>query len=292
MNDKFPLNRLAQADPTDGTGRRASRPNRPVPVTVRRTWAVMAVSVLSLSLLAGCSVPFAANGGDSSDTVASGNDAAASTDANVKKFIACLTGKGIEAQAAAAPDTSGSTDASKAPTVKNAVELRMIDAAGNPVPVSGDSNGMTVDSGSQQLYAGATFTTVEDDKVWVMFKDAAALAGSPYASKQQDYAACQAQVPDFTQPVQDANTQPAVSDAQKQAALDFAKKAREKGYGWVADPDGDNPTTIMIPKTVSEEEFRRFLKDCPVGETGVSFGFDGTPEEFGYDYTQVMRDAQ
>ncbi|MBW3078761.1 hypothetical protein [Bifidobacterium simiiventris] len=257
-----------------------------------RILTVALTSTLALSALAGCSTPLTANGGDPSNTAASGNDAAVSTDANVKKFIACLTGKGFEAQAAAAPDMSGSADASKTPTVKNAVELRMIDKAGNPVPVGGDSNGMTVDSDAQQLYTGATFTSVEDDKVWVMFADATALAGSPYESKQQDYAACQAQVPGFTQPVQGADMQPAVSDAQKQAALDFARKAREKGYGWVADPDGDNPTTIMIPKTVSEEEFRRFLKDCPVGETGVSFGFDGTPEEFGYDYTQVMRDAQ
>ncbi|KAB8289441.1 Uridine kinase [Bifidobacterium ramosum] len=257
-----------------------------------RTLTIAIASTLTLSALAGCSTPFTTNGGNQSNAVASGGDTATSTDTNVRKFIACLTDKGIEAQAAAAPDMSGSTDTSKAPTVKNAVELRMIDAAGNPVKVGGDSNGMTVDSDAQQLYAGATFTTVEDDKVWVMFKDATALAGSPYASKQQDYAACQAQVPDFTQPVQDENVQPAVSDAQKQAALDFAKKAREKGYSWVADPDGDNPTTIMIPKTVSEEEFRRFLKDCPVGDSGVSFGFDGTPQEFGYDYTQVMRDAQ
>lgn len=263
-------------------------PNQPL----QRTLTIVSASALCLIALAGCSMPFTNQATGTSDT--GSNSAFANTlatDANAKKFVSCLTGKGFDAQAAAAPRVPDSSGKAKTPTTKNMVMLRMLDASGQPV--ESDENGMSVntDSAMQQMYANSMFTSIDYGTVWVAFKDSSALAGSPYESKQQDYAKCEAENPNFAQPAQELNQTPTYSDADKQAALDYAAKARKKGFSWVADPTGAEPTTILIPKTVSEEELRRFFKECPVGDARITFGFDGTTDDFGYDYTRIMDEA-
>ena len=134
----------------------------------------------------------------------------------------------------------------------------------------------------------AAYTSMEDDSTWVVFKDAKALAGSPYESKQREYADCEAKNPDFTQPIPDMGPQHQYSGEDKQAALAYAQAARKKGFDWVKDPDADTPTSITIPGTVSESELRRFLKECPTDGANISYAFAGTTEEFGYDYNKVL----
>ncbi|MBT1175320.1 hypothetical protein JS530_07375 [Bifidobacterium sp. LC6] len=260
--------------------------------TPQRTLAVSFASALCLIALAGCSTPFTnqALHTDDNDNTAGGTDNIA-TDANAKKFVSCLTGKGFEAQAAVAPRTSDSSGKAKTPTTKNMVMLRMLDANGQPVEAGDNGMSVSTDSTTQQMYANSMFTSIDYGTVWVAFKDSTALAGSPYESKRQDYADCEAKNPNFSQPAQNLSQTPTYTDADKQAALDFAKKAREKGFSWVADPTGDEPTTILIPKTVNEDELRRFFKECPVGDAHITYGFDGTAEDFGYDYTKVMDEA-
>ncbi|KAB7788331.1 hypothetical protein [Bifidobacterium cebidarum] len=263
-------------------------PNQPL----RRTLAAASASAACLIALAGCSMPFINQAADTNGTgnAASSTDNLA-TDASAKQFVSCLTDKGFEAQAAAMPGMPGSSGKSKTPTTKNMVMLRMLDSNGQPVKA--DDNGMSVstDSATQQMYANSMFTSIDYGTVWVAFKDSAALAGSPYESKRQDYADCEAKNPNFAQPAQDLSQTPTYSDEDKQAALDFAKNARSKGFSWVADPTGNEPTTILVPKTVSEDELRRFFKECPVRDAHITFGFDGTPDDFGYDYTKVMDEA-
>lgn len=307
--EKEPIMRTAIVVPTSlndncknnsSGGRPTQSAGRPNARAIRRTLALTLASGLCMAALAGCSSPFAANGGDDTgvtgiDTSTNGGGNAADalpTDATAKRFLSCLTGKGFDAQASAAPGIPDAEGKAKAATSKNMVMLRMIDASGQPV-ASGDG-GTSVSAGAdtQSLYANAMLTSIDYGTVWVAFKDATALAGSPYESKQQEYADCEAKNPDFTQPAQDFTAgAPTYSEEERQAALDYAKRARAKGFGWVADPAGDEPTTILIPKTVGEEELRRFLKECPVGDARIAFGFDGTAEEFGYDYMKVLDEA-
>ena len=243
----------------------------------------MLTSALSLaSMLGACSSPLAAVGtGSGADDR---YDATTTTDATTKRFAACLTGKGFDARTAAGV-SSGSGSGKQAPT-KNAVALRMIGTDGKPVASQGNS--LSASDDGPQLYPNAAYTSMEDDSTWVVFKDAKALAGSPYESKQREYADCEAKNTDFTQPIPDMGPQHQYSGEDKQAALAYAQAARKKGFDWVKDPDADTPTSITIPGTVSESELRRFLKECPTDGANISYVFAGTTEEFGYDYNKVL----
>ena len=253
--------------------------------TIPRRLGALTAAGLCLIGLTACSST------DTGRPDASGADATTSASSGdaAREFTACLTGKGLDAHLYASTlDASGNG-------AEDAVELRMIDASGNPIAVGGDSDGASISSDSassfDDLYPGASYTTITDDGAWVTFPDAEALAGSPYEASQQDYAACEAQVPAFSQPVQDAAGQRTWSDADKRSALDFARQARDKGFSWVQDPSADEPTTIMIPATVGENELRRFLEACPIADAAITVGFAGTPDEFGYDYTKVMEET-
>lgn len=264
--------------------------------SLRRALGAVAASGLCLIALTACSAPGsttnASNAGDTTGGNVSGSNTSESANdvnATAKRFVSCLTGKGFDAQLSASVlDSSGHG-------VKDTAELRMLDASGNPVASNGGSEGASISSDSsssfQQLYPTAVYTTVDTNGAWVTFQDSSGLAGTPYASKQADYAACEKANPDFTQPVQGSTQQPDYSDVDKTAALNFAKQARKAGFSWVQDPAADTPTTIMIPNTVSESELRRFFKECPTGGANISFGFGGTPDEFGYDYTKVMEEV-
>ncbi|MBT1170130.1 hypothetical protein [Bifidobacterium sp. SO4] len=120
-------------------------------------------------------------------------------------------------------------------------------------------------------------------------KLAQAMAGTPYASRQADYAACEAQNPDFAQATfstepRDANA----SDEDKAAVLKYAQDARAKGFDWIADPSGEHPLTIVIPNTVPEEDVRRFFQECPVNDVPVIIGWEG---DYPYDTFAVQQAA-
>lgn len=252
------------------------------PVLTRLSFAVAAVCLLPL---AACSGPSATNG-DGSAVNGAGTQTSSQTTA--QRFAACLTGKGFDARAAASVPSQGGQETGIA------VELRMIDKSGNPMTLNGDSAGVS-SSGDQtgaqsDPYANAAYVSVEGNARWVVFKDSRSLAGSPYESKREDYAACEREHPDFTQPVPD-NGQPFIPEADKQTALDYAKQARSKGFAWVADPDAANPTTIMIPRTVSESEFRRLLSEVPDATGVISYGFDGSVTDYGWDYDRALEEA-
>ena len=246
-----------------------------------------AVAAACLLALTACSVPLADNGPTGSTGPGGGTGAGAGTvsgapsDEAARRFVACLVGRGLDARTAPAVGAQGGQASG------SAVELRMIDQSGNPVSSSGTTAGASSSSGSPDPYANAAYVSMEDGANWVVFKDAESLAGSPYESRRQDYADCEAQNPDFTQPVPD-NGQPVIPEADRQAALDYAKAARDKGFSWVADPDAANPTTIMVPVTVSEDEFRRLLKEVPNTSGVVSFGFSGDASDYGWDYNEVL----
>ncbi|PST49812.1 hypothetical protein COO72_00860 [Bifidobacterium callitrichos] len=258
--------------------------NRPLTATT-----AAAISAAILLTLAACAGPASDTTTAGADTNATDTTSDLPVDETARKFVACLTSKGLDARTDVGPGAPDASGKAKAPTVRNMAELRMIDRAGNPVTTDDTGTSISTGSDTQQLYANAMFTALDYGTVWVAFKDSTALAGTPYESKQADYADCEAKHPNFTQPAQDlASGQPTYSEEDKRAALDFARKARGKGFSWVADPSGDEPTTILIPRTVTADELRRFFRECPVGDARISFGFDGTPEEFGYDYMKVM----
>ncbi|MBT1181233.1 hypothetical protein JS531_04445 [Bifidobacterium sp. CP2] len=253
----------------------------------RRTLAAIASGLCIMALVA-CSAPFTRNGAnDATDGSTAGGASMTRVDETARKFAACLTSKGIEAQTTIAPGVKPNDTSA----IRNAVEVRMIDKTGQPI--AADDSGMTVtaDDDTQKMYANIMYTSIDYGKVWVMFKDSTALTGSPYESKRQAWADCETANPSFAQPAQTTDPGDAFSEEDKQAALRYAKDARAKGFDWVADPLGDEPTTIIIPATVSEADFRRLLKECPTGDLPVTFGFEGTPEEYGYDYTKVMDEA-
>ena len=261
--------------------------NRPLTATT-----AAAISAAILLTLAACADPASDTTTTGADTNATDTTSDLPVDETARKFVACLTAKGLDARTDVGPGAPDASGKAKAPTVRNMAELRMIDRTGNPVTTDDTGTSIGTDSATQQLYANAMFTALDYGTVWVAFKDSTELAGTPYESKQADYADCEAKHPNFTQPAQDLSSgQPAYSEEDKRAALDFARKARGKGFSWVADPSGDEPTTILIPRTVTADELRRFFKECPVGDARISFGFDGTPEEFGYDYMKVMDEA-
>lgn len=248
-----------------------------------------------LTLLGGCSTPFthdvepsagsASNGtaqtGVPSDTDATRETYPAST--LTKQFTACLVSKGFDAR------ITGDRN--------NQVALLEIDAAGNPVQpkITVGDDGVTHRdwTGDPSLYPNITSTGINsnavtgDDFPYIIAQHSRQLAGSPYASKQADYAACEARYPAFSQGVTTYTTDDADASAEDKAAvLAFAGKARAEGFTWVADPSGDQPLHIVIPNTVPETDVRRFFKECPADDVPVVFSWIG---DYPYDTNAVQQ---
>lgn len=188
-----------------------------------------------------------------------------------KRFVACLTDKGIDAKTVESYSIATSSMPAK-DIPKSTVVVRRLDQ-------SGDTAGTdtTDENGTDSLYPNVRLRATDDDGLWIGFTTSAELAGTPYAAKQQDYAACEQANPDFAQPPfsgsQHADPEVALAE------LNFARKARAAGFDWYPDPDPTNTGThasVIIPETTSKEEFRRFLRtykgdDWPT-YNGVPFG--------------------
>lgn len=260
-----------------------------------RTMAGTAASILCLAMLAACSSPLTVNGGtDTADADNTGNSGTAATDSDgndgpkepnetVKRFVACLTGKGFDARSVGWDNDQ--------------VGVVELDAAGNPaqsqVTIHDDGTKEYAHATPEGLYpnvalSGTVGNSITDENWnYVIFRTSAAMAGTPYASRQADYAACEAQNPDFAQATfstepRDANA----SDEDKAAVLKYAQDARAKGFSWIADPSGEHPLTIVIPNTVPEEDVRRFFRECPVADVPVIIGWEG---DYPYDTFAVQQ---
>ncbi|PWG66922.1 hypothetical protein [Bifidobacterium callitrichidarum] len=258
--------------------------------------AVAATSVLCLTALAACSSPFTVGGGtDTAEADDTGTSSTAATGSGkggpvepsktVKRFVACLAGKGFDAR-------SVDWDNDQVGVVE-------LDAAGNPaqsqVTIHDDGTKEYSHATPEGLYpnvvlSGSVGNSITDENWnYVIFRTSADMAGTPYASRQADYAACEAQNPDFAQATfstepRDANA----SDEDKAAVLKYAQDARAKGFDWIADPSGEHPLTIVIPNTVPEEDVRHFFQECPVDDVPVIIGWEG---DYPYDTFAVQQPA-
>ncbi|MBT1171966.1 hypothetical protein JS528_01045 [Bifidobacterium sp. MA2] len=277
--------------------------------TTMRLMAVMTASAMTLALAACSSTTATGQGnttGDSGDGTVSSAPGNTGTDTTngcadapdgagceaetsypvttvTRRFVACLVSKGFDARVVGERN--------------DRVALLEIDAAGNPKQPRLVDNGdgtLTRDwTTDPNLYPNimstGTISTLNDDFPYVIARDSADLAGSPYATQQQDYAACEQANPDFAQGVQrfdpdDANA----PQEDKTAVLAFARDARAKGFDWVADPTADRPLGIVIPTDVPESEVRRFLTECQPGDAPVAYSWIG---DYPYDIHTVMRES-
>ena len=201
----------------------------------------------------------------------------------VRRFAACLVSKGFDARIVGERNDQ--------------VALLEIDAAGNPKQprtIQGDDGITTQDwTTDPALYPNIMSTGIlsngltGDDFPYIIARSSSDLAGSPYAAKQQDYAACERTYPDFTQGVQSLTDDGNASQADRNAVLDFARAARAKGFDWVADPSGDHPLSIVITADVPENDVRRFLRECDPGDAPVTYSWQG---DYPYDIHSVQQE--
>lgn len=278
-----------------------------------RECCAAALAVACLIGLAACSSPATTADEDTHSKPAGGaiaetttdtsddtNDSAAGPATNLstaeletiaKRFTACLVGKGFDAKVT--PSYAllpiGST-AETAP--QTTVVVRRLGADGNPIILG---PGVEISGDSDPLYPDIMYGIVSaDEGAWVGFKNSKALAGSIYADKQADYAACEQENPDFAQPNYSANNtsgggaSAAGSDADAQQTLiDFARQARKDGFDWMADPAPGEATSVEIPSDVSYEELRRFYDtysgDKWPSHDGIPFGTFCTGECTAYN---------
>ena len=274
-----------------------------------RTLLTVAAAVTCLIGLAACSATSA--GDDGADSRAAGGSASGTdvstqsgtssdgTDATgpatnyttpeletiAKRFTACLVEKGFDAKVvkSSALASTGSSE----PAPKTTVVVRRLGADGTPI-IPGP--GTEISGDSDPLYPDVIYTIVSPQEgAWVGFRNSKALAGSIYADKQADYAACEQANPDFAQPnyakaggtASGSSGGTTDSDAQ-QILIDFARQARADGFDWMADPAPGEDKIVEIPSDVSYQELRRFF-DTYSGDKwpthdGIPFGVGCTGE--------------
>lgn len=256
---------------------------------MRETIALLAASAM-MTTLSACSTSGATgkNGDDATqaDTASSQTEYSGGPEEDpvAKRFVACLVSKGIDARVVNG-DNAG---------------LRWVDAAGNPVQdqlVDGpDGEPVMATVADPELYPNVAVFGGEGyvdgtSFDYVQVNDASGLAGSPYDDKQDEYAACERENPDFSQSpgFNPADEQKNASAEDKQAVLDYARRARELGFSWVADPTAERPLSIVFTPDVPREEIKRLLTECPVEGTPVRTSFNG---DFPYNVGELLEEAR
>lgn len=198
-----------------------------------------------------------------------------------KRFAACLVEKGFDATVTGSYSLlSTGSSAEEAP--QTTVVVRRLGADGTPI-VPGP--GVVISADSDPLYPDVMYTVVSaEEGAWVGFKNSTALAGSIYADKQADYAACEAANPDFAQPNYASGStsgngssgSTSSNTKNQQILIDFARKARADGFDWMADPAPGENQAVEIPSDVSYEELKRFFAtysgDQWPNHDGIPFG--------------------
>lgn len=227
----------------------------------------LCVALIACALVqTACSSPLDRTGGDEQavpqyKSQLPSEERIASLETIAKRFVVCLTDKGIDARLG---DTlSLSMEGTSDPLPQTTVLLRALGADGNPIGV--DADGLTTNTSESALYPGVSYGKTDTSGSWIAVTDAHGLAGSPYAGRQADYAACEQANPDFAQPPLSGDaSRPKPNPDTQRSMLEFARKARAKGFGWMKDPEPDDmANTITIPDDLSAEEFRRFLAEFP-----------------------------
>ncbi len=206
-------------------------------------------ALLTLAALAGCS-----------GTAAPETDPAAQAK-SAERFVACLTAKGVRAQA----NTNG-----------------YVFVWGEGLPEPGGP-------GDDEIVA------LMDDgngDVWRAATSAEAFADDP--TTQEAYADCEADHPEFAQPEFEADPGDDAQMAedlarQQESALEFARCAREAGFTWLADPaDGG----IYLPNDITDGDFRALLTACWTAESSFSMGLDEDAGEPSFDWLAVWDEFQ
>ncbi|PST46540.1 hypothetical protein CPA40_05675 [Bifidobacterium callitrichos] len=254
-------------------------------ISTRATRRIIASALAVACLLgaAACSTKPDADAAGTTDTGIS--DAAKAENARLedtaKRFVACLTDKGIDAKTVESYSIATSSMPAK-DIPKSTVVVRRLDQSGNMAGTDA-----TDENGTDSLYPNVRLRATDDDGLWIGFTTSAELAGTPYAAKQQDYAACEQANPDFAQPPfsgsQHADPEVALAE------LNFARKARAAGFDWYPDPDPTNTGThasVIIPETTSKEEFRRFLRTYKGDDWPT---YNGAP--FGITWSENLNDV-
>ncbi|MFV0432922.1 MAG: hypothetical protein ACK5LO_02910 [Leucobacter sp.] len=183
------------------------------------------------------------------------------------RFLACLTSAGVEAK----------------------INDQGMVLVKDPTAVSeGPGGSISTDSG------GAESMMIESDEAgnaWAAPANADYFADDP--NTQDAYAACEKAHPDFSQPQFDPTKDPEFTEMlgeQQEAALAFARCARENGYAEIADPDaGAMGGSVMIPSGFTEDDFRALIEVCYDPSTGFGFGSD---ENLGFEPWTILEEFQ
>lgn len=141
------------------------------------------------------------------------------------------------------------------------------------------------DDAPDRVGVGALLTMSDEEGTWVAPPDAEFFEND--AGTREAYAGCEKEHPDFAQP--DASAPGATDDgAQALAeALGFARCARDAGFAWVADPDQDHGSSIVLPQSVSESEFRALLTACPPADYPGGLGWS-VAGDLSFDWVAVL----
>lgn len=218
--------------------------------------AAACIMVVGVLAFAGCSDD--PNTATEPDPEGPGSDATAA-------FVACLTSADVEADINA----------------HDQVLVKM------PAEVSG---GAEISSGADDDGLLGMELDEEGD-LWAVAADSSYFADTP--ELQDAYATCEQEHPEFTQPHPDPSNDPEHQDLradQQEAALAFARCARENGFLQIADPEGDMGGAIMIPDDFSESEFRALAQACY--EPGSSFAVGTSNEDLGFDPWAILEELE
>ena len=232
------------------------------PRTAQRGLAVAGVAVL-LTALAGCSLL-----GETPEP----EDTSAANDAAAARFVACLTAEG---QTAKILDDG-------------MVGLMLPDAPGD-----GPGDQMTAQndgSGGTEGTPNMTAIMTDEEGTWQASTNA---EGYPEDNGMRDaWLACEAEVPEFAQPVPDMSASDGDSvsaEEQMEAALAFADCARDSGYADFPDPEDNG--AMNLPTDITEDGFRQLLEDCMDPEKPMGLMIDkDTADALDFDLMAVLQD--
>src|SRR5699024_949743 len=99
--------------------------------------------------------------------------------------------------------------------------------------------------------------------------------------------------PEFTQPHPDTRNDPQHQDlraGEQEAALAFARCARESGFPQIADPEGDMGGASMIQDDFSESEGRALAQACY--EPGNGFAVRTSNEDRGFGPRAILEELE
>ena len=222
-------------------------------LTTSRLAATLPIALVAL-VLAGCT----ALGTD--DEGNSGGDAAAI------KFVACLNGEGQTAK------------------IINDGQVGVL----MPEMGDADAGGLTMGTEAGAEGGEPVMISVFQDEEGAWLAGSSSEAYPEEGGYREAWTACEADVPEFTQP------QPDMSEAimmgreeMIEAGLTFAACTRDNGYADFEDPDADG--LLSVPFGITEDEFRSLLEACFDEETGFGPAFSQeSTEALDFDWITVM----